>query len=339
MQALTAGPPVDPRTVPEPWHYADTGTWVAKPSLDMIVVSPHGMTLPGGFGPGPIQNPFWFDWNPRYAAGGDSQRYDTPPPRFETFLVDELVPFVDASFPTGGTRAQRAIVGTSMGGVGALANGFRHPDVWSSVGARSGGGAPFGVLDDLAGPIPLDLAPPLALPPVPVPGVVPTIAPAEVWDVLYGSVATVGFGDLVADSEWWRSSQPHEHTGNLRAWAADGTQSTHVKFFSNDMIPRRGRGLRGRPRGRRAADRLRGGAAPHELGPRRAAHPPRRGAHATTSAPARTRARTRGRTTASSSSSSTPTSAMPTAAARPGPTRWCSTTAACGRTSASGAGT
>ena len=87
VRPLTSGPPVDPRNEAEPWRYANTSTWVPKPAIDMIVVSPHGKTLPGGYGPQPDQDPFWFDWNPRYANGGDLQRYDTPPPRFAGSLT------------------------------------------------------------------------------------------------------------------------------------------------------------------------------------------------------------------------------------------------------------
>jgi S-formylglutathione hydrolase FrmB len=58
--------------------------------------------------------------NPRYAAGGEYERYPTPPPRPLSHLLHELVPYVDATFPTSGTRDQRAVVGTSLGGIGAL---------------------------------------------------------------------------------------------------------------------------------------------------------------------------------------------------------------------------
>lgn len=247
VQALTRGPAGDPRTQPEPWQYADTSAWVAKPPIDMIIVSPHGLTLSGGYGPRADQNPFWFDWNPRYAAGGDSERYPTPAPRFESHLVDELVPFVDANFPTGGGREQRAILGYSMGGIGALANGLKHPDVWSSIGARSGGSGPFGTADGIAGDLPIGVAPPVPVPHTRAPGVVSSTAPEASWDVLYGTVATVGFGDVVADSAWWRSSQPAEMVSNARARAADGTQSVHVKYFVNDAVPRQQSDVTGNP--------------------------------------------------------------------------------------------
>jgi hypothetical protein len=213
----------------------------------MIIVSPHGLTLSGGYGPLPDQNAFWFDWNPRYAKGGDTPRYGTPAPRFHDHLVHELVPYVDRVFPTGGLREQRAILGYSMGGIGALANGLRHPDVWGSIGARSGGGFPFAAADDVTVAAPAGIAPPAAAPYVRVPGPIPTLAPDAAWQVLYGSVATVGFGDAVVDDVWWRQTQAAELVGNARARAADGRQSVHIQYFVNDAVPRRAEDLSGNP--------------------------------------------------------------------------------------------
>ena len=81
------GPPVDPRTVSEPWQYADPATWVPKPAIDMIIVSPHGRTLPGGNGAGPDQDTGWFDWNPRYAKGGDTPALRHAAARAELVIV------------------------------------------------------------------------------------------------------------------------------------------------------------------------------------------------------------------------------------------------------------
>jgi S-formylglutathione hydrolase FrmB len=248
IAALTSGPPVDPRTQAAPWEWADPATWVAKPAIDMIIVAPHGLTLPGGFGPGPDQNPFWFDWNPRYAAGGDTPRYATPAPRFHDYLVHEVVPYVDAHFPTSGTREQRAIVGYSMGGIGSLANGLRHPDVFASIGARSGGGFPYGTADGVVPAGAPGVAPPVAVPYERLPGVVPAAAPQAAWDnVLYGSVATVGFGDPVVDQVWWRQTQPAELVSNAVAHSRDGRQSVHIQYFVNDAVPRRQDDLTGNP--------------------------------------------------------------------------------------------
>jgi len=60
-------------------------------------------------------------------------------PLWETFHVDQLVPWVDANFNTAATRASRAVAGLSMGGLGALRYAALHPDVYGAVGAFSAG--------------------------------------------------------------------------------------------------------------------------------------------------------------------------------------------------------
>ena len=60
-------------------------------------------------------------------------------PAWETFHIDQLVPWVDDNFNTEATRAGRAIAGLSTGGYGALRHGSRRNDLFSAVGAFSGG--------------------------------------------------------------------------------------------------------------------------------------------------------------------------------------------------------
>ena len=59
--------------------------------------------------------------------------------RYETFVSDELVQYIDSCYPTIADRKGRAITGFSMGGHGALWNAIRHSDVFSAVGSTSGG--------------------------------------------------------------------------------------------------------------------------------------------------------------------------------------------------------
>jgi S-formylglutathione hydrolase FrmB len=60
-------------------------------------------------------------------------------PRWETFHIGQLVPWIDANFNTSGTRSGRAIAGLSMGGYGALRYAGRYDQVFSAVGAFSAG--------------------------------------------------------------------------------------------------------------------------------------------------------------------------------------------------------
>ena len=63
----------------------------------------------------------------------------SPNVRRETFVVNELVPWVDAEFRTLPQRQRRAVAGHSMGGQGAMRLGMRHPDVFGIVGNVMGG--------------------------------------------------------------------------------------------------------------------------------------------------------------------------------------------------------
>jgi len=60
---------------------------------------------------------------------------------YETHLIDELVPWVDATYRTKAKAAHRAIAGKSSGGYGAIVHGLRHPDVFSAVADHSGDSA------------------------------------------------------------------------------------------------------------------------------------------------------------------------------------------------------
>jgi S-formylglutathione hydrolase FrmB len=69
--------------------------------------------------------------------GGSQYINSTATGRYEDYLIDEIVPFVDAHFRTRAAPAGRAIMGKSSGGYGALVQAMRHPDVFSVVAAHS----------------------------------------------------------------------------------------------------------------------------------------------------------------------------------------------------------
>lgn len=75
--------------------------------------------------------------------GGHSSWYwDSPIDstfRYESFVAEELVEYVDANYPTIADRKARAICGLSMGGHGALYLSIRHQDTYGAVGSMSGG--------------------------------------------------------------------------------------------------------------------------------------------------------------------------------------------------------
>ena len=62
----------------------------------------------------------------------------TPSDKYESYLVQELIPDVDKRFRTIAERRGRAIAGFSMGGYGAIKFGFKHPELFAFVGSMSG---------------------------------------------------------------------------------------------------------------------------------------------------------------------------------------------------------
>ncbi len=60
------------------------------------------------------------------------------PPEWETYHVDQLLPWIDAHFRTIPTRAERAVAGLSMGGYGAVTYAAQHPDLFGAAASFSG---------------------------------------------------------------------------------------------------------------------------------------------------------------------------------------------------------
>ncbi|HEY0431965.1 MAG TPA: alpha/beta hydrolase family protein, partial [Pyrinomonadaceae bacterium] len=73
--------------------------------------------------------------------GNDSWYTDSatvPTEKYETYIVDELIPDVQRRYRTVETRAGRSIAGLSMGGYGALKFGVKHPELFAFAGSMSG---------------------------------------------------------------------------------------------------------------------------------------------------------------------------------------------------------
>jgi S-formylglutathione hydrolase FrmB len=60
------------------------------------------------------------------------------PPRWETYHINQLLPFIDRRFRTVQRRTGRAIAGLSMGGFGAMSYAARHPDLFAAAASFSG---------------------------------------------------------------------------------------------------------------------------------------------------------------------------------------------------------
>lgn len=117
--------------------------------------------------------------------GGDDGWYTNWPddarPRWETFHVRELIPWIEAHEPVIAARSKRAIAGVSMGGFGAMSYAARHPDVFAAAASYSGA---------------VDLGTP--------PGVAPSIVGVAPWGPWTGSEIA------------WRGHNPKDLAANLR---------------------------------------------------------------------------------------------------------------------------
>ena len=61
-----------------------------------------------------------------------------PTEKYETYIIEELIPDVQRRYRATATREGRAIAGLSMGGYGALKFGLKHPEMFSFAGSLSG---------------------------------------------------------------------------------------------------------------------------------------------------------------------------------------------------------
>lgn len=74
-----------------------------------------------------------------FTSVGGSQFVDSPAVgRYHTYLCDEVVPFVDASYRTLATREHRGIQGKSSGGYGAMISPILRPDLFGGLATHAG---------------------------------------------------------------------------------------------------------------------------------------------------------------------------------------------------------
>jgi len=57
--------------------------------------------------------------------------------RYEDYIVKDLISDVEQRFPAAQTRDERAIIGMSMGGFGAIVLGLKHPELFAFAGGMS----------------------------------------------------------------------------------------------------------------------------------------------------------------------------------------------------------
>ncbi len=73
-----------------------------------------------------------------FTALGGSQFLDSPATgNYMSYICDEIVPFIDAVYPTAATREMRAVTGHSSGGYGALVLPMLRPEVFGALIAHA----------------------------------------------------------------------------------------------------------------------------------------------------------------------------------------------------------
>jgi hypothetical protein len=78
-------------------------------------------------------------WVDAWTSVGGSQFIDSPGTgRYHTYIVDELVPWVDERYRTLPEAAHRGIAGKSSGGYGAMVNPMLRPDVFGGLATHAG---------------------------------------------------------------------------------------------------------------------------------------------------------------------------------------------------------
>lgn len=70
--------------------------------------------------------------------GWYSDSETVPNDKYESYIIQELIPEIDSKFQTGSQRESRIIAGLSMGGYGSLKFGLKYPDKFILVGSFSG---------------------------------------------------------------------------------------------------------------------------------------------------------------------------------------------------------
>jgi enterochelin esterase family protein len=70
--------------------------------------------------------------------GGSQYINSTATGRYEDYITDEIVSFVDENFRTTADRNARAVMGKSSGGYGSLIMGMRHADIFGLVCSTAG---------------------------------------------------------------------------------------------------------------------------------------------------------------------------------------------------------
>jgi S-formylglutathione hydrolase FrmB len=133
----------------------------------------------------------WLGWYSDWYNGGAGGA-----PMYETYMIRQLIPLIDQRFRTFGTRAERALIGESMGGYGVMTLATRNPDAWATAVSLSGA---------------VDNSSP------PVTGLISASSTAQEGGQQQQLAAPFGvYGDPATQKIRWRGHNPVDLASNLR---------------------------------------------------------------------------------------------------------------------------
>jgi len=105
--------------------YDDFTAWIREGNAEALTAGyPMIIVMPDAGKDG-----FYSDWFNNGAFG---------PPQWETYHIQQLIPWIDKHYRTIAARRGRAVGGVSMGGFGAVSYAARHPDLFAAVVSFSG---------------------------------------------------------------------------------------------------------------------------------------------------------------------------------------------------------
>jgi S-formylglutathione hydrolase FrmB len=70
--------------------------------------------------------------------GGSQYLNSSATGNYESYLVDEIVPWIDKKFRTIPEPSRRGLMGKSSGGYGSIIHAMRHPEIFGAVACHSG---------------------------------------------------------------------------------------------------------------------------------------------------------------------------------------------------------
>lgn len=131
------------------WEVDETMERLAEEGIEAIVIA-----IPNAEQHRPVEYSPFFDWSVLPEA--ERERYEDEDPAGDAYadwLVETIVPSVQASFRVSDDRSEVGVFGSSLGGLISLYLLFRDPDVFGFAGAMSPAvGGPwdeiFGVIED-----------------------------------------------------------------------------------------------------------------------------------------------------------------------------------------------